>query len=57
MCACVKATVENPRGSGEKLSPKESVKSGNSALRGTVRALEGYFEGKPEAANPRGRSP
>ena len=53
----VKATVGNPRGSVEKLSPRESVKGGNTALRGSVRAPEGFSEGKPEAAKPRGRSP
>ena len=35
---CLKATIENLRGSVEKLSPKESVKGGNTALRGSVRA-------------------
>ena len=54
---CVKATVENPKCSVEKLSPKESVKSGNTALRDHVRAPEGFSEGKPEAAKPRGHSP
>ena len=34
----VKATVENPRGSVKKLSPKESVKGGDTGLRGSVRA-------------------
>ena len=48
--ACsVKATVENPRGSVEKLSSKESVEGANTGLRGSVRAPEGLFEGKPEA--------
>ena len=41
----------------EKLSPKESVKGGNTALRGSVRALKGFFEGKPKGAKIRGRSP
>ena len=53
----VKATVENPRGSVEKLSPKESVQGADTVLRGSVRAPEGFSEGKPEAAKPRGRSP
>ena len=53
---CVKATVENPRGSVEKLSPKESVKGTDTVLRGSVRAPKGFSEGKPEAAKPRGRS-
>ena len=47
-------TVENPRGSVEKLSPKESVKGANTVLRGSVRAPEGFSEGKPKAAKPRG---
>ena len=50
-------TVENPRGSVEKLSPRESVVSANTVLRGSVRAPEGFSKGKPEAAKPRGRSP
>ena len=41
----------------EKLSPKESVEGGNTVLRGCVKAPEGFFKGKPEAAKPRGRSP
>ena len=52
-----KATVENPRGSVEKLSPKDSVEGANTVLRGSVRAPKGFSEGKPEAAKPRGRSP
>ena len=40
-----------------KLSPKESVKGGDTALTCSVKAPEGFSEGKPEAANPRGRSP
>ena len=31
----MKATVESPRGSVEKLSPKESVKGAHTVLRGT----------------------
>ena len=53
----MKATVENPRGSVEKLSPKESVEGADTVLRGSVRAPKGFSEGKPEAAKPRGRSP
>ena len=53
----VKATVENPRGSVEKLSPKESVEGTNTVLRGSVSALKGGSEGKPEASKPRGHSP
>ena len=53
----MKATVENPRGSVEKLSPKESVEGADTVLRGSVRAPEGFSEGKPEAAKSRGRSP
>ena len=52
----MKATVENLRGSVEKLSPEESVKGANTVLRGSVRAPEGFSEGKPEAAKPMGRS-
>ena len=36
----MKATVENPRGSVEKLSPKESVEGADTVLRGSVRAPE-----------------
>ena len=50
----LKATVENPRGSVEKLSPKESVEGTDTVLRGSVRAPEGFSEGKPKAAKPRG---
>ena len=53
----MKATVENPRGSVEKLAPKESVEGADNVLRGSVRAPKGFSEGKPEAAKPRGRSP
>ena len=53
----VKATVENSRGSVEKLSPKESVEGGNTKLRGSVRAPKRFSEGKPQAAKQRGRSP
>ena len=41
----VKATVENPRGSEEKLFPKESVEGADTVLRGSVRAPEGFSEG------------
>ena len=37
----------------EKLTPKESVKGGDTALRGSVRAPEGSSEGKPEVLQPR----
>ena len=57
MSVCLKATVENPRGSVEKLSPKENVEGAHTVLRGSVRAPEGFSEGKPEAAKPRGHSP
>ena len=53
----LKATAENPRGSVEKLSPKESVEGGDSALMGSVRAPKGFSKGKPEAAKPRTHSP
>ena len=55
--ACVKATVENPRGSVEKLSPKESVEGDNTVLTGSVRAPKGFSEGKPETEKPRRHSP
>ena len=45
----MKATVENPRGSVEKLSPKESVEGGDTALRGSVRAPKGFSKKKPKA--------
>ena len=44
----LKATVENPRGRVEKLSPKESVEGADTVLRGSVRAPEGFSEGKPK---------
>ena len=53
----MKATVENPRVSVEKLSPKESVEGTDTVLRGSVRARKGFSEGKPKASKPRGRSP
>ena len=52
----MKATVENPRGSVEKLPPKHSVEGPDTVLRGSVRAPKGFSEGKPKAAKPRGRS-
>ena len=52
---CLKATVENPRGSVEKLSPKESVEGGDTVLRGSVRAPKGFSKGKPKAAKAMGR--
>ena len=53
----MKTTVENPRGSVEKLSPKESVEGTDTVLRGSVRAPKGFSECKPETLKPRGRSP
>ena len=53
----MKATVENQRGSVEKLSSKESIKGAQTVLRDRVRLPKGFTEGKPEAAKPRGRSP
>ena len=52
----MKATVENPSGSVEKLYSKESVEGGDTALRGSVKTPKGFSEGKPEAAKPRGPS-
>ena len=43
----MKAIDENPRGSVGKLSPKESVKGADTVLGGSVRAREGFSEGKP----------
>ena len=40
----------------EKLSPKESVEGARTVLRGSVRAPEGFSEGRPKAAKPRGQS-
>ena len=40
----------------EKLPPKESVKGADTVIRGSVRAPEGFSQGKPEAAKPRGRN-
>ena len=34
----MKTTVENPRGSVEKLSSKESIEGANTVLKGNVRA-------------------
>ena len=53
----MKATVENPRGSEEKLSPKESDEGADTVLKGVVRALEGFSKGKPKAANRGGAAP
>ena len=50
----LEAIVENPRGSVEKLSPKESVEGTDTVLRGSVKR---FSKGKPEDAEPRGRSP
>ena len=53
----LKATVENPRGSVEKLSPEEGVEGANTVLRGSVRGPEGFSKGKLEAAKLRGAAP
>ena len=53
----MKATVENLRGSVEKLSPNESVEGANTVLRGSVRAPNEFSEGKPKGAKPRRRNP
>ena len=37
--------------------PKESGEGDDTVLRGSVKAPEGFSEGKPEAAKPRGRLP
>ena len=50
----LKATVENLRGSVEKMSPKESVEGAYTVLRGSLRAPKGFAEGKPKASKPRG---
>ena len=42
---------------GEKMSPKDSVEGADTLLRGSVRALNGFSDGEPKAAKPRGRSP
>ena len=36
----------------DKNCPLRSAEGGDTALRGSVRALEGFSEGKPEAAKP-----
>ena len=41
----------------EKLSPKATVKGGDTALRGSARSPEGFSKGKPKAAKLRGCSP
>ena len=55
----MKATVENLRGSVEKLSQCAvwSGKGAHTVLGGSVRALKGFSEGKTKAAKPRGPSP
>ena len=55
----MKATVENLRGSLEKLSQCAvwSVKGSHTVLRGSVRAPEEFSEGRPKAAKPRGPRP
>ena len=54
---CLKATVENPGGSVEKLSSKESVEYAHTVLRGSARAPEGFSKGKPEAEKTEGAQP
>ena len=54
MLSSLKATVENPRGSVEKML---SVEGGDTTLRGSLRAPERFSKGKPEASKPRGRRP
>ena len=55
----MKATVENLKGSVEKLSQCAvwSGKGAHTVLGGSVRALKGFSEGKTRAATPRGPSP
>ena len=53
----VKVTVENPRGSMKKPSPKDSVKGADTVLRGSLRSLEKFSECKLKAAKPRRRGP
>ena len=48
----MKATVENPRGSVEKLSPKESVEGADTVLRGSVRTPEGSIHHETSKAFP-----
>ena len=38
-------------------SPKDSVKGADAVLRGSVKAPEGFSEGKPKAVKPRCASP
>ena len=54
MILIVWATVENPRGSVEKLGPQDSPLGAYTFLWGSVRAPEGFSSGKPSAAKPRG---
>ena len=41
----------------EKLYPKDSVEGAYTVLRGSARAPEGFYEGKPKAAKLRGGNP
>ena len=52
----LKAIVEIPRGSVEKLFPKE-VEGADTVLRGSVRAPEEFSQRKPKVTKPKGRSP
>ena len=47
----VKATVENLRGSVEKLSPKESVKGADTVLRGSYSTLPQGFSTVAQTTN------
>ena len=53
----MKASVQNPRGSEEKLSPYERVEGAYTVLRGSVRAPREFSSGKPSAAKLRGLRP
>ena len=52
----MKATVENLRGSVEKLFPKESVEGADTVLRGSVRAPEALSLGDRYSTLPQGFS-
>ena len=41
----------------EKLSPKERVEGSHTVLKGSVRAPEGFYKGKPKAENRGGAAP
>ena len=53
----VKATVENPRGSVEKLSPKESVEGADTVQRGSVRASRDFLKANKRLQNRGGTAP